>query len=108
VASLQQAALSLNDTIALIQSVSAGAMSVYAPAVCAPYSGPPSDATCSWGNVNLAYPTYGPVFVFPASAQSDASYWLGIWIAFLLLFVLAAPVVVYGMVVNCKEPVETA
>ena len=104
VAALQQPALSLNDTVTLITSVPAGPVSVFAPAACVPYSPPPADSACSWNNANLAYPTYAPVFVLPASAQADAAYWLGIWIAFLLLFVIAVPVVVYGMVVNCKEP----
>ncbi len=107
VASLQQPPLSLNDTIALIQSIPPGAVSVLAPFSCVPYSAPPSDAVCSWNNVNLAYPTYQQVFVFPASAQSDAAYWLGIWVSFLIAFVFATPVVVYGMVVNCREPVHS-
>jgi hypothetical protein len=103
VASLQQPALSLNDTITLIESVGTGFVAMFAPAVCVPYMTHGSDSGCSWNNVNLAYPSYSLVFVFPASAQSDAAYWLGLWIAFLLVFVLAAPVVLYGMIINCKD-----
>ncbi len=108
VAALQQPALSYNDTIALIASIGATPQPMMVPAVCVPFATPPDTEGCSWNNVNLAYPAYSPVFVQPGPSLSDQSYWLGMWIAFLLLFVLSAPVVVYGMAVNCRDsPVES-
>ena len=54
-------------------------------------------------NANLAYPTYRVVFIDGASAQHDADYWFGIWVAFLVVLVLVGPFVGVVMGLACRD-----
>ncbi len=106
VASLLQPRLSLNDSLALIDSVNhVQPSTVFAPFDCVPFpdSGPPEDANCSWLDVGASYPSYRPVFVYASSAVADQHYWLGIWVSFLLVFVICLPIVIVVMIKHCRD-----
>jgi hypothetical protein len=97
----QPAASSYDDAVALASEVGSAPRPMFVPGNCVSYSSPPND--CTWNNVNFPSPTYSQVFCQPESAENDMGYWLGMWVAFLVVFCLSAPVVAYGIVVNCRS-----
>jgi hypothetical protein len=66
-------------------------LSCYAPA--APLSRSGGSVTCSNASL-ISYPSSGGVFLNSASAAYSQSLWLGLWIAFLCVFLICVPVLV--------------
>ena len=108
---LLQPARPFNETlalIALVQNLTYPRL-MYAPSVCLSWSdaievnGESLGAACFEQSANFAYPAYAVVFIDGNKARSDSDYWFGIWVAFLVIFCIAFPFVVYVMVKACKD-----